>query len=33
LKLRTSRATGRFIEMKRLAAVHLALVTELARYF
>jgi hypothetical protein len=33
LKLRPPSTTGRFMEMKRLAAVHLALVTELARYF
>ena len=31
--LRQPRETGRFMDMKRLAAVHLALVTELARYF
>jgi hypothetical protein len=33
LRLRPPRTTGRFTEMRRLAAVHSALVTELARYF
>jgi hypothetical protein len=33
LKLQQPGSTGRFLEAKRLAAIHLAVVMELARYF